>query len=194
VASELKRGLYVGRFQPFHKGHLEALRWILSRCDEVVIGVGSAQYSHSFDNPFTAGERIEMIRRALKEEGVADRCIIASIPDIGRHSLWVSVVRHYCPSFDEVYTNEPLTRRLFVEAGFKVSSIPHFNRGLYDATRIRRLMAEGGDWESCVPPSVASFIKEVGGVERLRELLRSDKAAALKRPPSPQEPSSSPPT
>jgi len=172
----LGRGLYVGRFQPFHKGHLEALKWILSKCNEVVIGVGSAQFSHRPDNLFTAGERIEMIRRVLVREGLVDRCIIVPIPDVGQHSLWVSVVRQYCPRFDEVFTNEPLTRRLFVEAGFKVSSIPYFNREEYDATRIRKLMAEGEDWEGYVPAEVASFIKEVGGVERLRDLLRSDKA------------------
>ena len=172
----MKRGLYVGRFQPFHLGHLEALRWILSRCDEVVVGVGSAQFSHSPENLFTAGERIEMIRRVLVKEGLMDRCIAVPIPDVGQHALWVSVVLQYCPKFDEVFTNEPLTRRLFLEAGFKVTSIPHFNRDVYDATRIRRLMAEGGDWESYVHPEVASFIKEVGGVERLRDLLRSDKA------------------
>ncbi|RLF12292.1 MAG: nicotinamide-nucleotide adenylyltransferase [Thermoprotei archaeon] len=171
----MTRALYVGRFQPFHKGHLETLKWILERCDEVIIGVGSAQYSHQLDNLFTAGERIEMIRRVLMSEGLTDRCLIIPIPDIGQHSLWVSVVRQFCPRFDVVYTNEPLTRRLFLEAGFKVEGIPRFNREFYDATRIRRLMAEGGDWESYVPSPAASFIKEIGGVERIKDLLRSDK-------------------
>lgn len=172
----MKRGLYIGRFQPFHKGHLEALKWILSQCDEVIIGIGSAQFSHQLDNLFTAGERIEMIRRVLIKEGILDRCLIVPIPDVGQHSLWVGVVRQYCPKFDEVFTNEPLTKRLFVEAGFKTSPIPHFNREEYDATKIRRLMAEGGNWEKYVPDEVASFIKEIGGVERLRDLLKSDKA------------------
>ncbi|PCN50075.1 nicotinamide-nucleotide adenylyltransferase [Candidatus Geothermarchaeota archaeon ex4572_27] len=179
----MTRALYIGRFQPFHLGHLHALRWILERCDEVIIGVGSAQYSHRLDNVFTAGERIEMIRRVLVKEGVLDRCLIVPIPDIGQHSLWVSVVLQYCPRFDVVYTNEPLTRRLFIEAGFKVEEIPRFNRELYDATRIRRLMAEGGDWESYVPSEVAAFIKEIGGVERVRDLLRSDKAYAASPQP-----------
>ncbi|RLF01945.1 MAG: nicotinamide-nucleotide adenylyltransferase, partial [Thermoprotei archaeon] len=57
------RGLFVGRFQPFHLGHLKALRWILEREDEVIICIGSAQYSHSLRNPFTVGERVEMIWR-----------------------------------------------------------------------------------------------------------------------------------
>jgi len=36
-----KRGLFVGRFQPFHKGHLRAVKDILGKVDELVIVVGS---------------------------------------------------------------------------------------------------------------------------------------------------------
>ena len=58
----MTRALFVGRFQPFHYGHLHAIEKILEECDELVLVVGSAQMSHEHDNPFTAGERIEMIR------------------------------------------------------------------------------------------------------------------------------------
>ncbi|MEM3816353.1 MAG: adenylyltransferase/cytidyltransferase family protein, partial [Candidatus Bathyarchaeia archaeon] len=34
------RALYVGRFQPFHLGHLEAVRYILNNAAELVIVVG----------------------------------------------------------------------------------------------------------------------------------------------------------
>ncbi|MEM3596417.1 MAG: adenylyltransferase/cytidyltransferase family protein, partial [Candidatus Bathyarchaeia archaeon] len=57
-------GLYVGRFQPFHLGHLEVVRSILNRADELIIAIGSSQYSHTRRNPFTAGERVTMIRES----------------------------------------------------------------------------------------------------------------------------------
>jgi len=60
-----KRGLYVGRFQPFHLGHLSAVKSVLKDVEELVIVIGSAQYSHTTANPFTAGERLIMIRKAL---------------------------------------------------------------------------------------------------------------------------------
>ena len=63
----VKRGLYVGRFQPFHLGHLSAIKHVLEEADDLVIVVGSAQYSHNVNNPFTAGERLVMIRKALEE-------------------------------------------------------------------------------------------------------------------------------
>lgn len=53
------RGIYPGRFQPFHLGHLEVLKWGLNKVDELIVLVGSAQESHTLTNPFTAGERIE---------------------------------------------------------------------------------------------------------------------------------------
>lgn len=45
------RGLFVGRFQPFHLGHLEAIKDTLGEVDELVIVIGSAQYSHDVDDP-----------------------------------------------------------------------------------------------------------------------------------------------
>ena len=42
-------GLYVGRFQPFHLGHLEAIKHILKKVDTVIIAIGSAQYSHTLE-------------------------------------------------------------------------------------------------------------------------------------------------
>jgi len=51
----MKRGFYVGRFQPYHNGHQAVLTELSQTCDEIIIGVGSAQLSHTLDNPFTAG-------------------------------------------------------------------------------------------------------------------------------------------
>ncbi|MEM0233664.1 MAG: nicotinamide-nucleotide adenylyltransferase [Candidatus Nezhaarchaeales archaeon] len=168
--------LFIGRFQPYHLGHLAATKWILEREERLIVGIGSAQYSHTFENPFTAGERVEMILATLEEEGLTNRCLIIPIPDIGQHALWVQVVKQYCPSFSRVYTNSPLTRRLFIESGIEVREIPLFMRDKYDATYIRKLMIEGDSWESYVPRPVAEVIKRVKGVERLREIVtRCDK-------------------
>jgi nicotinamide-nucleotide adenylyltransferase len=172
----VKRGLFVGRFQPIHKGHLEAIKDVLNEVDELVIVVGSAQYSHRKDNPFTAGERVTMIRKALEEAEIpASRWWIVPVPDVHIHMVWVSEVVGYVPKFDVIYSNEPLTKRLCTEAGFKVKPFPLHKREFYSATEIREKMLNGNDWKTLVPKSVAKVIEEIGGVQRLQDLAKTDK-------------------
>lgn len=167
-----RRALFLGRFQPFHNGHLQALRWILERESEVVLAIGSAQYSHTFKNPFTVGERLEMIYAVLKAENLIDRVLVSVVPDTdNEYSVWVKLVVSWSPCFDKVYTNDPLSRILFKEEGFPVEGIPFYNREIFEGTRIRKIIAEGGDWEKYVHPRVADIIKRVKGDERLARLL-----------------------
>ncbi|HLE74634.1 MAG TPA: nicotinamide-nucleotide adenylyltransferase [Candidatus Bathyarchaeia archaeon] len=170
------RGLYVGRFQPFHLGHLNAIKDVLKEVEELVIVIGSAQYSHNSNNPFTAGERLVMIRRALKEAEIdSSRVWVVPVPDVHLHMLWVAALEGYTPRFNVVYSNEPLTRRLFMEAGYKVKSIRFFQRKLYSSTVVRERMLKDESWTKLVPKSVADFITEIDGVNRLRDLAKTDK-------------------
>ncbi len=173
----VKRGLFVGRFQPIHLGHLKAIRDVLNEVDELVIVIGSAQYSHNVDDPFTAGERLVMVRGALEEVGVDCRQVwLVPVPDVHLHVMWVSALKGYTPKFDVVYSNEPLTRRLFMEDGYEVKSIRFHKRKVYSSTEIRERMLNGEGWEKLVPRSVVELIREIDGVNRLRDLAGSDKA------------------
>ncbi|MFH0851050.1 MAG: nicotinamide-nucleotide adenylyltransferase [Candidatus Bathyarchaeota archaeon] len=171
----MTRALFVGRFQPFHYGHLHAVQTILKECDELVLVVGSAQMSHEPDNPFTAGERLEMIRAALDAAGVpSDRYLIIPIPDAPAHRVWVSAVESQTPRFDTVYSNQSLTRRLLIEAGYEVRRIEMFERGKYEATEIRRRILEAEDWSDLVPSEVYRIVQEIDGENRIRDLAKSD--------------------
>jgi nicotinamide-nucleotide adenylyltransferase len=172
----ITRGLYVGRFQPFHLGHLEAIRIVLKSIDELVIVIGSAQYSHNANNPFTAGERLVMVRHALQEAGVTySRLWIVPVPNVHLHMLWVSALEGYTPKFNVVFSNEPLTRRLFMEKGYKVKNIRFIQRKDYNSTLVREKMLKDESWTKLVPKSVAQFISEIDGVNRLRDLAGTDK-------------------
>jgi len=168
----MKRALFVGRFQPFHLGHFNAVKWILKSFDELIIGIGSSQYSHTKENPFTVGERIEMIWEQIREDNLTSKVIIVPIPDIGEHKLWVSVVKQYCPKFDVVFSNSPLTRILFIEEGYEVQNIPYFNREIYDGTKIREKIANDDDWEKYLPNKIAEYIKRNKLNERLKYIYK----------------------
>jgi len=165
------RPLFVGRFQPFHIGHLDMVRRILSRHEEVLLGIGSAQYSHTRENPFTAGERYEMIKRTLDAEGIHAYHIVP-IPDTHVHSVWVGHVVSLVPKFDLVYANSPLVVRLFREKGLRVEELPLLKREAYSGTEIRRRIYEGGEWMSLVPKEVSQYILEIDGPQRIRETFR----------------------
>lgn len=171
----MRVGLLVGRFQPFHLGHLEAVRYAMKKVDYLYVVVGSAQRSHERDNPFTAGERIAMIKGALDGNGVdPSKWMAIPIADADSHSLWVSTVESMVPKFDVVFTNDSLTFLLFDRKGTEVHAVPYLDRKRYSATNVRDRILERSDWESLVPPEVAKFVKKFGGVERVRALIRKD--------------------
>ena len=166
------RGLYIGRFQPYHLGHQAVIHKIVEEVDEVVIAIGSAQVSHTPENPFTAGERMTMIYGAL--EDLRDRCYIIPLQDVDRNAVWATHVQSMTPAFDLVYSNNPLVVELFAEEGIEVRKPPMYGRESYSGTAIRKLMVEGGDWENLVPEQVASVIVDIRGVERLVNISRND--------------------
>ncbi len=171
------RGLYIGRFQPFHNGHLQAIKYVLENVDELIIAIGSIQDSHEIKNPFTAGERHYMIQSALLEAGIPhDRFYIVSIPDIDRNAVWLSHVRTLCTHLEVVYSNNSLVARLTKEYGgsTRLATIPFFNRKSYTATEVRRRILEGENWEELVPQAVTKIIREINGINRILDVDASE--------------------
>ncbi len=168
----MKRGFYIGRFQPYHNGHQSVLEHIAHEVDEIVIGIGSAQLSHMTDNPFMAGERVLMITRALASLGCP--FYVIPIEDIQRNALWVAHVRSMTPPFDLCYSSNPLVMQLFKEAGIRVQSPEMYERETLSGTEIRRRMLTDEPWKSLVPPEVIQVLDEIDGVGRLRQISRGD--------------------
>lgn len=165
------RGLFVGRFQPFHRGHLEVVRRIRAERPRagLLLPIGSAEQSFTRENPFTAGERFEMIERALREAGI-DRVAIVPVADIQRHAQWVRYLEGLLPPFDRIYTHNRLTELLFARAGYPVERPPLLNRRRFEGARIRVALARGRGWTSAVPPAVGRYLEEIDAPARLRLL------------------------
>ncbi len=173
------RGLLIGRFQPFHQGHLAVVRELRSKRPEeaIILGIGSAQESYTWKNPFTAGERFEMIERALHEAG-AIGWLAVPIVDIERHSIWVSHVETFLPSFDRIYTNNPLTRLLFERAGYPVEAPTWIERARYEGEKIRCAIVDDAEWPTLVPPAVHAYLNEIRAVDRLKLLSERNGSSA----------------
>jgi nicotinamide-nucleotide adenylyltransferase len=175
----LTNGLFIGRFQPFHKGHLATVKFALEKVEQLVIVVGSAQKSHEPRNPFTAGERIRMIKESLDSNGETDvrRILIIPVPDTDVHALWTHQVDMLVPKYDVVFANDLFTLMLFQEKGIKALEAPLYRRDEMKATEIRKRMVAEEIWEDLVPIPVSKVIKEINGVERVKALSRRDAAS-----------------
>ena len=170
-----KRALFLGRFQPYHNGHDAVIRMISPEVDELIIAVGSAQYSHTIRDPFTAGERIMMIIRALSNHSATK--YVLPIEDIEQNALYVAHIRRLTPPFDLVYSNNPLVIRLFGEAKIPVKEMPSIDRKHLWGTKIRELMLKGEEWRRYVPTPVCTVIDEIQGIERLKQIHQTDQSA-----------------
>lgn len=168
----MTRGFYIGRFQPFHEGHHAMVESIGEEVDELVVGIGSADQSHTVRNPFTAGERIMMITKALFDLDLVTYAV--PIEDLNRNSVWVSHVQSMSPRFEVAYSNNPLVVRLFREAGIEVRQSPMYRREEFEGTEVRERIAADGDWESLVPDAVAGVLDEIDGVDRIQQISASD--------------------
>ncbi len=171
----MKRALLMGRFQPFHLGHLQVVGDILEEFPQLIVAVGSATFNYLEKSPFTAGERIWMIHEALVEAGLdMGRIYITAYPNIENNAAWAAHLKSLLPPFQVAFTGNALPHILLKEAGIAVRPLEMINRELYCASEIRRRMLEGEDWESLVPRAVARIIKEINGVERLRFIVRGE--------------------
>jgi nicotinamide-nucleotide adenylyltransferase len=173
------RGLLVGRFQPFHRGHQKVVETIRAARPEaaLLLAIGSAEESYTWKNPFTAGERFEMIDRALAGRSGAAVHLVP-VADIRRHAQWVRYLESLLPTFDRVYTNNPLTRLLFERAGYTVESPPIFSRGKFEGEHIRGLLARDRGWRPLVPEPVAAYLASIDAPHRLATLRDRSPAPA----------------
>ncbi|MFC7211344.1 nicotinamide-nucleotide adenylyltransferase [Natronoarchaeum sp. GCM10025321] len=170
----MDRGCYIGRFQPFHNGHLNMVEQIVDDddIDELVLGIGSADASHAKHDPFTAGERIMMITKSLVDLDLVTYAV--PIEDLERNSVWVSHVQSMSPEFDVAYSNNPLVIQLFGEAGVEVRQSPMFNREVLEGSEVRERMIKGKNWQPLVPDPVVEVIDEIGGIERIQRVSKTD--------------------
>jgi len=163
------RALIIGRFQPFHNGHAELVKYAIQKYEEIVIIIGSAYESYTPRNPFTGGERYLMIRNSMEEMGI-EKYYIVPVPDINRYGVYASHVSDLSPKFDIVLSNNPIIKEIFEKDGFEVSGTPLFEREKYSGTEIRHRMAEGRKWQNLVPDAVKKVIEEIKGEERVKKL------------------------
>ena len=162
-------GLLIGRFQPFHLGHLDAVLFGLSRVENLFICIGSSNKSNERKNPFSAEERREMIVTSI-EPSIADRIKIFDVPDVGDHEKWTFEIDKTVPKYDIVFTNDEFTRTLFEKREISVISVVLKDREKFSGTGIRNLITYDRNWRDLVPQGTRNVLDNINAKERLQNL------------------------
>ena len=173
-----KSGLMVGRFQPFHNGHLNLANQILEDCEEMIIAIGSAQFNYTFTNPFTAGERIYIIHESLVESKIdLKRVYIVPIMNLENNAIWVQHLRSMLPKFDTLYSGNKFVLELLSRSSesFNVLTPKFHDQSNCNGTNIRMNIVMGKEWKGYVPNAVYRIISEVNGIHRIKIMFESQR-------------------
>ncbi|MGI0004133.1 MAG: nicotinamide-nucleotide adenylyltransferase [Candidatus Nitrosotenuis sp.] len=162
-------GLIIGRFQPFHLGHVSAVKFALQNVDSLSIGVGSSNRFNEKRNPFTADERKEMILSSLDKDTLG-KIKIYYIPDVDNHDKWTYHVDELVPKYDVVFSNDDFTHDLFKKRNVKVVSVPLDKREVLSGTEIRAKIASDKSWSEFVPDGTRRVLLKINAKDRLKNL------------------------
>lgn len=171
----MERALIVGRFQPFHKGHLAMVQYVMEQGYAPLIAIGSAQAHHTFRNPFTAAERKEMVEAAMAcLPGLPSLTLpmeVLAMEDLFDPPRWAALALERLPPFAMVFSNDPVTITAFRDKGVEVRNIPSQQRASWQGRVIRAQMAAGDPaWRDAVPEEVVGILEALGAESRLAEL------------------------
>ena len=165
----------IGRYQPFHLGHLELVRQVLDENDEIIILIGSSQANFTLKNPFTAGERIWMIRDSLIESKIdLSRVFLVNVIDDENNVKWFSNIKSVSPPFNVLYTGNNFVRTLLKRETIILKKPKLIEGNLLKGSVIRKLILEDNTkWQELVSKSVIKIFKEIDGVERIRNIYQT---------------------
>ena len=162
-------GLLIGRFQPFHLGHLDAVLFGLARADGLSICIGSSNKYNEKKNPFSAAERREMILSSI-EPSIVNRIKIFNIPDVNNHEKWTFEIDQIVPKYDVVFTNDEFTKTLFEKRQINVIQVMLKDREKFSGTNVRQLILDGKNWQDLVPQGTRKVLDKINAINRLKNL------------------------
>ena len=162
-------GLLIGRFQPFHLGHLDALQFALSKVDKLWVGLGSSNLPPQKDNPFSAEQRQEMILSSI-DDAMKEKISIYFIPDLDNHMKWIEKIDTIVPKFDIIFSNDELTNHLYSKRDIQIMTIPFLKRDKLSGTRIRDLIISDQNWNDLVPEGTKHFLEKINAKNLLKNL------------------------
>jgi len=154
-----KVGLVIGRFQPFHNGHVYLFEKAFDQCEKIIIGVGSTNRKNK-NNPWSANERRLMLERFVNKNGYSDRVLkIVNLDDNPDDDVWFENLYKKTGPFDVTLGNNEWNNEIIKKHGIEVIYTGLHNREELEGYKIRALMLSKKSWKSRVPQYLISLIR-----------------------------------
>ncbi|EKD75919.1 MAG: hypothetical protein ACD_43C00277G0005 [uncultured bacterium] len=161
----MKTAIFIGRFQPFHSGHYSVLQDLVEQgYQHIVIGIGSAQYSRTEENPLSAAERRRCIETVFQQQPLAARITIVNIPDIHNDAAWVDhvekIIYTVTNQYSIIVTGNELVQSLFQTKGKLVQPVKQ--TVMIAGSQIRLWIRQHQtEWRTYVEPTLADWIEPI---------------------------------
>jgi len=162
-------GLLIGRFQPFHLGHLAALQFAIPKVDKLWLGLGSSNKPIEKNNPFSIEERKKMILSSI-DDLIQNKISIFPIPDLDNHVKWIQNIDTIVPDYEIIFSNDPMTEHLYSKRNVQVIAIPFLKRDQLSGTRLRDLIKSDQKWNDLVPEGTKLILENLDAKNRLKIL------------------------
>ncbi len=171
IESNADVAVVIGRFQPFHHGHMALIKAALAAAPRVIVVLGSSFHARSTKNPFTWQERTAMIANALPPEEQA-RISTVAVRDYYEDKRWARAVRTKVEHLAAEAKRFVLIGYFKDASSYYLNHFPHWrldsidNVNDIDATRIRRILFEAENVdislsviEDLVPTATRQYLK-----------------------------------
>lgn len=160
-----KIALFIGRFQPFHNGHLYALKKILQKFDKVIILIGSSQYLRTKKNPLSYKERLMLIKNVLKrlktKKWRIKKIKIADLKDKKSDLEWIKILaKKYNPNKYVICTKNKLVKKLAKSFRYEIYEPEFKNRNFLSGRLIRQKILQNKSIKKLVPKEVFEWLEK----------------------------------
>ncbi len=86
-------GIYIGRFQPLHLGHLQTIKFALEQTEQLILILGSDRIAPDIKNPWSSEERIKMIQSCLSADELKRIHFLPVRDWLYSDKLWLAAVQ-----------------------------------------------------------------------------------------------------
>lgn len=157
--------VFIGRFQPFHIGHLDLLKKALEISETVIVVIGSSHQSPTVKNPWNAESRKKMILGSITNND-SDRIKFIFQEDYAYNdNIWLEKTKQAISKSTNNSDNVALIGCNYDESSFYLELFPSFtfiptdnSSRFLRATQIRELYFENKTVEMHLPWFVNDYI------------------------------------